>query len=61
MGVTAITQGVSSVITSVMVLNTVPKAVVHIVSEFTFCFFILFVTAPLLFFAKKYIGNQFTF
>ena len=61
MGVTAITQGVSRVITSVMVLNKVDKEVVNIVSEFTFWFFILFVNAPLLFFAKKYIGNQFTF
>lgn len=61
MGVTAITQGVSRIITSVMVLNKVDKEVVNIVSEFTFWFFILFVNAPLLFFAKKYIGNQFTF
>ena len=44
-----------------MVLNNVNKEVVNIVSEFTFWFFILFVNAPLLFFAKKYIGNQFTF
>lgn len=61
MGVTAITQGVSRIITSIMVLNKVDKEVVNIVSEFTFWFFILFVNAPLLFFAKKYIGNQFTF
>lgn len=61
MGVTAITQGVSRIITSAMVLNKVDKEVVNIVSEFTFWFFILFVNAPLLFFAKKYIGNQFTF
>lgn len=61
MGVTALTQGLSRIITSAMVLNNVNKEVVNIVSEFTFWFFILFVNAPLLFFAKKYIGNQFTF
>ena len=40
MGVTAITQGVSRLITSAMVLNKVDKAVVNIDSEFTFRFFI---------------------
>ncbi|MGL5640581.1 MAG: DUF2179 domain-containing protein [Mycoplasmoidaceae bacterium] len=61
MGVTAITQGLSRIITSIMFLNKVDENVVNIVSDLTFWFFILIVNSPLLFFAKKHIGNQFTF
>ncbi|MGL4616782.1 MAG: hypothetical protein ACRCUM_00955 [Mycoplasmoidaceae bacterium] len=61
MGVTAITQGLSRIITSIMYINKVDQDIVDIVSDLTFWFFILIVNLPLLFFAKKHIGNQFTF
>ncbi|MGL4647402.1 MAG: YitT family protein [Mycoplasmoidaceae bacterium] len=61
MGISAVTQGISRLITSLMVFNNVDSTVTTWISEITFWFSLFLVNLPLSIFARKYIGNKFTF